>query len=309
MTLDVSVIIINYNSEELTINCIRSFLSNTSKNLSCQYIIVDNASKKNSYITLKKYIDSIAEKTNIQLIRSNINRGFGTGNMIGFEKAKGKYIAFVNNDTLLKNDCLSLLKTFLEGDNKAGICGPQAFKENGAMLSTIDHFASLERELFGRKFLEILNSEKYPKRNKLYTNPIRAQFIAGSFMFLRTVDFKKINGFDTNIFLYYEETDLCKRLLEIGKYAFLVPNAEFVHFHGASTPRSIDIKIELKISLLYVIKKHYGLFSFYILLNYLRIRYFFSSIFKPRYWNLFKVLVLGAPLSKSLKHKQKAEII
>jgi GT2 family glycosyltransferase len=309
MVFDISVIIINYNSESHTINCINSFFKYTSKKLSCQYLIVDNASQKSSFIILKEFIDSLPKNINIELIRSNINTGFGGGNMIGFEKAKGKYLAFVNNDTFLKDDCLFILKEFIESRSDVGICSPQSFKENGEMIPTIDHFASLGREIFGRKFLEIMNPKKYPKRSILYKVPKRGQFVAGSFMFFLANDFKKINGFDTNIFLYYEETDICKRLLKIKKFAFIIPKARYVHYHGISTPKSIAIKTELKISLLYVIKKHYGKASFYVLLNYLRIRYFFSSIIKPKYWSLFYILVLGAPLSKSLKHKQKLELI
>ncbi|WP_378183872.1 glycosyltransferase family 2 protein [Aquimarina sp. SS2-1] len=302
---DISVIIINYNSEEYTINCIKSLLEQTSAQLFCQYIIVDNGSERQSYVKLKKYVDSINIIPPVELIRSNINTGFGGGNMIGVQKATGRYIAFINNDTILEDDCLSSLKNFMDKRLDVGVCGPQAFTEDKKILPTIDHFASLGREILGRKFLEKSNSKKYPKRKKLYTEPKQGQFIAGSFMFFRADDFNIIGGFDTNIFLYYEETDICKRLAGINKSAYLVPEATFIHYHGASTEKSVAIKTELKISLMYIIRKHYGIIPFYILLTYLQIRYFFSSIVKPKYWPLFYTLLLQAPLTRSLKHKQK----
>jgi len=193
----------------------------------------------------------------------------------------------------------------MDNNSNVGVCGPQAFTKDNKLLPTIDHFASLSREILGRKVLETINPKKHPKRKKEYISPKQGQFIAGSFMFFNASNFNEIGGFDTNIFLYYEETDICKRLLKINKKAYLVPKAKFIHFHGASTEKSINIKIELKISLLYVIRKHYGIFPFYILLTYLQIRYFFSSIIKPKYWQLFYVLLLQAPLTKSLKHQQK----
>ena len=301
---DISIIIINYNTAQYTINCIDSILLNTDSKLKCQYIVVDNGSQEKSFNELNTYIKNIDQKHTIQLIRSNINTGFGSGNMIGVLEAKGKYIAFINNDVLLKNDCLAILKNFMELNNNVGVVGPQAYTEDHKLLPTIDHFASLQREILGRKVLETINSKKYPKRKKKYTVPTQGQFIAGSFMFFRASDFNKIGGFDTNIFLYYEETDLCKRLLRINKLAYLVPDAKFTHFHGASTQKSVAIKIELKISLLYIIRKHYGIIPFYILLIYLQIKYFFSSLIKPKHWSLFYILLLQAPLTKSLKHKQ-----
>ncbi|MEZ4858103.1 MAG: glycosyltransferase family 2 protein [Flavobacteriaceae bacterium] len=308
--IDISVILINYNSEDYTINCLQSLFEHTSKKLNCQYIVVDNASKKTSYFKLKEYVDTAIQNPPIKLVRSTINTGFGGGNMLGVQHATGNYLAFINNDSILENDCLFYLKSFMDAHPNVGVCGPLAFSEGKTKIKpTIDHFASASREILGRKFLEKINPSKYPKRKKLYNSPQKGQYVAGSFMFFRTSDFNDVGGFDTNIFLFHEETDICKRLLKNNKEAYLVPDGIFIHYHGASTPKSIKYKIELKISLLYVVRKHDGIIPFYILLTFLQIKYFFSCIFKPKYRTLFYILLLQAPLSKSLKHQQKIEPI
>lgn len=300
---DIASIIINYNSSKLTQECINSIISKTNPSLNYQIIVVDNCSEKEDYLALKHFCDS-HPFTNLQLVRSKINTGFGGGNMAGFHFANAKYIAFVNNDTVFLNDCFSILKNAVEKDNSIAMVGGQSYSETGKQMVAFDHFASLSKELFGRDFLEKINPKKYPKRKLEYTNPVQVNYVQGSFMLVRTDDFNTVGGFDTNIFLYYEETDLCIRLAKIGKSCYLIPEAKYIHYHGASTPQNITIKTELKISLLYIIRKHYGFFSFYFLLNYLRINYVFSTIFKPKYWYLLKVLLTGAPLSKSLKVKQ-----
>ena len=301
---DIAVLLINYNSSALTINCIESIVEKTDKNLNYQIIITDNCSEIEDYIAIKNYCNQ-ANIPNLQLHRSPINTGFGGGNMFGVTYAKATYLALVNNDTLFKNDCLSILKNSLDQNSSIGIAGAQAYKENGDFMISLDHFASPAREVLGRGFLETINPKKYPNRKKVYTEPVPVNFVPGSFMFVRAADFYDVGGFDTNIFLYYEETDLCIRLAKKGKHAYLIPAAEFIHIHGGSTPqRSVLIKTELKISLLYIIRKHYGYLSFVLILNYLRINYTLSTIFKPKYWYLLKVLLAGAPLSKSLKTKQ-----
>lgn len=305
MMFDIAVILINYNSSEHSINCIRSIIEKTASNLKYQIIITDNCSEKEDYLKLKSFCGELSFP-NLELHRSVINTGFGAGNMFGVQYANANYLAFVNNDTLFKNDCLSILKNTLDNNSRIGIAGAQAYKTNGDFMISLDHFASPAREIFGRSFLEIINPKKYPKRKKDYNNPVRVNFIPGSFMFVRSIDFFEIGGFDTNIFLYYEETDLCKRLAYQNKFAYLIPEAEFVHFHGASTEqRSMAIKKELKISLLYIIRKHYGFFGHKLVLFFLIVRYFFSSIFKPKHWSLFFLLLAGAPISKSLKTNQK----
>lgn len=154
MKYDIAVVIINYNSSSYTINCIKSIIEKTDKNTSYQLVIVDNASQKKDYESLKSYTDSLG--SNSILIRSKINTGFGGGNMLGVNHCHAKYISFVNNDTIFQNDCLNKLKGFMDSNSRIGVCGPQAFKENGELLPTIDHFASLQREIIGRWFLEFM---------------------------------------------------------------------------------------------------------------------------------------------------------
>ena len=300
---DIAIILINYNSSEHTINCIQSIINKTSQEINYQIIITDNCSKKEDYLALKAFCDTLSF-SNLELHRSNINTGFGGGNMFALKYTNAKYYAFINNDTLFLNDCLFILKTALDNNQNIGIAGAQAYKENGDFMISLDHFASPSREILGRNFLEFINSKKHPKRKKRYSKPIQVNFIPGSFMFLRATDFNEIGGFDTTIFLYYEETDLCLRLAKKTKYAYLIPEAEFIHLHGASTEKSIAIKKELKISLLYILRKHYGYLGYKIVLTYLTFKYFISGIFKPKNRSLFLLLLSGAPISKSLKTKQ-----
>ena len=301
---DIAVILINYNSAQHTINCINSIVAKTSANLSYQIIITDNCSAIDDYQLLKSYCAS-ASVPNLELHRSHINTGFGGGNMFGVQFANAKYLAFVNNDTLFLNDCLSELKDVLDSRPEIGIGGGQAFKENGDFMISLDHFASPTREIIGRKFLEMIDGKKYPPRKKRYSEPVQVNFVPGSFMFVRLADFYDIGGFDTNIFLYYEETDLCIRLAKQQKFAYLIPQAEFIHLHGASTERSLAIKKELKISLLYIIRKHYGWYGHKAVWLFLTVKYFFSGIIKAKNRAIFVLLLSGAPLSASLKMKQK----
>lgn len=301
--MDLTIVIINYNTSEYTIKCLDSILKYTSHSLAYNIVVVDNHSIKEDFFKLKESILKIGNNK-IKLLRNHINTGFGGGNMIGCQFSDAKYYAFVNNDSVLLNDCFSIIINAMENNPEYGICGPQSYKEDGSLLPTLDHFSSPQKELFGRYFLEKINPKKYPNRKLEYAEPKRGQFVSGSFMVVRSEDFWKVGGFDTNIFLYQEETDLCIRLAKINKYAYLIPTAKFIHFHGKSTPKSIAIKTELKISLLYVIRKHYGYLNFRLILLFLQIKYLIRSIRKPKYWSLFKVLFKGGRLNHSLKHKQ-----
>lgn len=301
--IELSIIIINYNTSDYTIQCVKSIFEHTSSELKFNIIIVDNHSNTEDVNKLENYLNEL-NNPKIALLKNHINVGFGGGNMIGCQFSDATYYAFINNDSLLLNDCFSIIINQMKQNDEYGICSPQSYKENGKFLPTLDHYSSPLKELFGRYFLEKINQKKYPNRKIEYTEPQKGQFVSGSFMVVKADDFWNVGGFDTNIFLYQEETDLCIRLAKMNKFAYLIPEAKYIHFHGASTPKSIEIKTELKISLLYVIRKHYGYINYRLILLFLQIKYFFKSFQRPEYWYLFKILFRGGRLNDSLKHKQ-----
>lgn len=304
--IDISCIIINYNTSDYTINCLHSILENNQSGSSFEIVVVDNASQDQQYQKLKLEIESLASP-NIKLVKSKQNVGFGGGNMLGVQNSEPcTYYAFINNDTLLpEKDTLTKLKDFMEEHPDAAVCSPQMLDEDGNFRMTIDHFSSIQREILRRPLLEYLFPKKYLDRKIFYDKPIKVDYVQGSFLFVKAEDFNDIGGFDTNLFLYYEESDLCRRLLKKRKKStYLVPDNYYVHFKGASTQKSVLMKTELKLSLLYTIRKHYGFWVYKILLTHLQVRYFFTSLVKPRYFPLWQALMRGAHISESIKNNQ-----
>ena len=216
--IDVSCIIINYNTTQYTVDCVKSIINTTSKNLLYEIIVIDNASEPDHYKTLELELSKLDSKI-ILLVRSKQNVGFGAGNMLGVQYGSPcKYYAFINNDTLqVSNDCLIHLKEFMEHHPDAGVCSPQMLDEHKQFRVTIDHFSSIQREIFRRPLLEFLFPKTYLNRKKIYDQPTKVHYVQGSFMFINAKDFNEIGGFDTNLFLYYEESDVCRKLLKQKK--------------------------------------------------------------------------------------------
>lgn len=309
--VDVSCIIINFNTSNYTLECLESIIDLEESAIDYELVVIDNASEVEDYKILTQGIHQL-NNDRIKLFRSKKNLGFGGGNMMGVQMAAScKYYAFINNDTLhLEKNTLNELTHFMESNPEIGISSPQMLDQNKKFRVTIDHFSSLGREILRRPLLEKLFPKTYLNRKKFYKSPTRVHYVQGSYMFTKASAFNSIGGFDDNLFLYYEESDVSYRLLkQLNLSTYLYPKLSYVHYKSASTKKGIAIKIEQKISLLYYTKKHHGFIQHRILLCYYIIRYFFSSLFKPRYWKLFRVLVQGAPLSKSLKQQQQVHEI
>ncbi|MBL7471238.1 glycosyltransferase family 2 protein [Robertkochia sediminum] len=309
---DIAVIVINYNNAGYTIECVQSLMEKSTSELSVQYIIVDNSSEMEDFQTLKAFTEQL-DHPNLILFRSQLNGGFGAGNMHGVQWANAKYYAFINNDTLMIDDCLKHCFRFMEITPEAAVCGPQIRIDQKRQARSFGHFISLPKIMFGNTLIESGAFGRKPSRKKEYAAPVEVDYVNGSFMFFRAEDFHKVGGFDTNIFLFYEESDICYRLKKQGRSTWYLPGARYIHFEGSSHKAPIAIKKELKMSMLYVLRKNRGYLNFLVARYFLVIRYFFSTLVKPKYFPLLKACITGNYITDSLKqqqviHKEKAGV-
>lgn len=295
---DVAIIIVNYNTARYTLECMDAVVAHTKGSTSYQIIVVDNNSELADY---KHLASNFPKKDNFTLHRSPINTGFGGGNMLGVPYAYARYLLFLNNDAMLLNDCLLLLTQYMDAQPEVGVCTAQNYDEHTNFVPSFDHNKGVRRLLFGRGFLEKNNPSRYPMRKQAYTHPIEADWVNGAFLFFRTPAFEKIGGFDTNIFLYWEEMDVCHRLREIGYTSMLVPEAKVLHYQGVSTGTSKVVSTESYISYLYVIRKNFGLLKWWLIRLYLT----FALLVKPKKWFLLSTVLDCNPMTHSLKQQQK----
>lgn len=297
----VSVIIINYNTSRLTYECIQSIVQFESQE-NTEIIVVDNASETNDYNELQSLLQNFC---NVKIVRSKINLGFGGGNMLGVQHANGNFLTFINSDVLFVESLFQKLIAFSGETANLGVAGIQILDNESKKSISYRYFEGVRYKLLGRKFLEFTKKDKLSHKKDSNT-PFKVDFVIGSFMFFKTEVFYEIGGFDTNIFLYYEETDICYRLKKRGYHTYFIPTLKYIHLEGKSSNRNLQIKLEHWISYFYVTRKNFGLLKYIIIKYFLLITYFFKSFFKEKNRFVFKnMLKMNESLALSMKHRQK----
>jgi len=290
----VSFIIINYNTNDVTTRCVES-IHRFVTGEPFEIIVIDNASKPEDLNQLKRKTEG-----KCTLISCRFNNGFGLGNMLGANIAKGDYLCFLNNDTFLHDDCVSPLCEYLRQNPNVGCITPQQLDAKGMPVPSFNHRLGLLHLLFPNGWFEKLNPEKYPPRYDFSRKqPFLAREINGSFMLFPTETFWKIGGFDTNIFLYVEEYDIGMRLAKIGKTCAVHPKYAYNHHHAASTGKvKRATNEERKISKIYVYSKHHRLLKSHL---YAFLLIFTQVVMNPHRWYQLPYLLSPDPMSKSMR--------
>lgn len=251
--MDVSIIIVNYNTKELTKNCINSILEKT-HGVEYEIILVDNASSDGSPEAFSHYADII-------FIPNKENIGFGRANNVGIRIAKGKYIFLLNSDTYLLNNAIKEFYDYMEKhSHEVGVLGTYLKDANLNDNTSEVHFLSIAR-IIKNSTLALLPciKRKYnhcPPQNIAYKEKI-VEAVIGADMFIRQEAIKHCGMFDENIFMYCEEIDLQKRFTEYGYRIMLIPTPQIVHLEGSSSKKnSAKRNIMFMNGCFYYLRKH-----------------------------------------------------
>lgn len=282
--MDVSIIIVNYNTQKLLRECISSIIDKTN-NLNYEIIVVDNASSDDSISMIRSYFPQV------RLIESEENLGFGRANNKGAEVANGKYLFLLNTDTLLINNAIKIFFDLMEEESSQniGACGGNLFKiDQSPNFSYSLYFPSLFSIFCYRGHIPFLmNNENFNKSGKIKDVAI----IIGADLFIRKKIFNEIKGFDPSIFMYIEDGELLYRIKKMKYRIVSNPEAKIIHLQGASSSNIKKLKMEISSYVVYF-KKHHNLRTVYI---YLLMELFFTSL-------KFFISILSFKKEKSLDY-------
>lgn len=264
--MDVSIVIVNYNSTDYLLKCLESIFRLT-KEISFEVIIIDNASNEFD----KKFL--LSKYQGIRVIKNEQNIGFAKANNQGFNLANGKYTLFLNNDTILIENTIKNVFDFAEKYNNDVFVGCQLLNADYSKQESVVEFPNVWNGFTENFFLykvfpksKIFN--KYYQNEKDYSYPIEVDVVKGAFMFCSSYAIKKLNGFDERFFFYSEETDLCYRFKENGGKVFFLPKEKIIHYGGVSTDNNLWFKFKNQtIGKIQFYQKHFSGFEFFTILT------------------------------------------
>ena len=240
--MDISIIIVNYNTKRLLNQCLRSVCEKT-QNIDFEVIVIDNNSQDNSCEMIKN------EFSNVKLIENDRNLGFGKANNLGANIAQGKCLFFLNPDTILINNAVKILFDFMGKNQNCGICGGNLFDENLKPVLSYGWLPNILDDLTG---LFSIKHENFNHSDK----PKKVRCITGADLMIRKEIFESINGFDEDFFMYHEELELTHRVKKLGHFVYNVPQANIIHLEGQSTNCEQKAKFKLIGRRLYYQKTH-----------------------------------------------------
>ncbi len=236
MSCDVSIIIPVYNQSFYTQNCLNKIYENTLSKKSYEIIIVDNASEDNTC----EVVESFRKKfPDIKYVRNKQNLKFAKACNIGAGNADGKYLIFLNNDTEVQKGWLENAIKRLEMDDNIGIVGAKLLYPD----RTIQHCGIVFVRSYDKE-IPVWPVHRFRGADENYPGvlkPKKLHAVTGACMFIRKELFIKLNGFDENYGMYFEDIDLCFKATQLGKSIIYEPNCVVIHHEGKSGTNRKDI--------------------------------------------------------------------
>ena len=250
--MDVSIIIVNYRTPELTKNCIRS-IEKVFDGAVYQYevILVDNCSNDGRFSELKEL-----ESENVHVYETLKNGGFGYGNNYGVKRALGEFVFFLNSDTILYPSTIIEMICFMRENRDVGAL--TCYMEDGDKFPlVVSHAFESFKTLFVQtrikplipKFLKRIRAERYQSRTEV--EALDVDWVSGAGMLMPKSVFDEVGGWNEMFFMYMEDEELCYRVHKAGYRVALYPKMGIQHLIGQSGGSAFVAYEQFKSKILY----------------------------------------------------------
>ena len=251
--MQLSIIIVNWNTRELLKNCLESIYE-TTPDFPVKVIVVDNASSDGS----PEMIGSVFPL--VQLVENRENAGFARATNQGIKLAETKYILLLNPDTVVLPGALNSLVDFMDTHHQAGAAGSRVLNPDGSLQTSCYVYPTLKSEFFRLFHLDSIflkTTYRMDRWDKEF--PRAVDIIQGDCLLLRKTALDQVGLLDESFFIYSEDVDLCRRLQQASWEIYWVPQAQLIHYGGQST-RQVAAEMFLKLyqgKTMYF-RKHHG---------------------------------------------------
>lgn len=254
--IQISIVIVNYKAYDLLKDCLNSIYTYTI-DVSFEIILVDNNSDED------KLLDIVKKYTSLRIIAINHAVGFAEANNRAIEVANGKYILFLNNDTIFVENTLRILWEYAEKIEEDLAIGCRLLNKDGSnQISIVDFFNIYN--LVGESFFlyKLFPKSKLLNRNhfnyKQIHSPLEVDYVKGAFIFCNLTLVKNLEGFDDRFYFYGEEVDLCYRAKLTGAKIIYYPGTSIIHLGGATTKNNLWFMFKnQKIATVRFFQKHF----------------------------------------------------
>lgn len=277
MAVQVSIIIVSYNTKTLLYNCIKSIYEMT-KDITFELIVSDNGSSDGSIEMLQ------TEYPEIIRIENKKNIGFGAANNRAAKIACGKYLLLLNSDTVLLNNAVKFFYDAAEKDIDTKVFGSWLFYDNGEVANSYGEFTRPFLSLFKKNiydfypFVLSMRLKEIQSKRKNCLSEINVDFVTGADLFIAKKNFDAIGGFDEGFFMYFEDDDLCRRILKKGGCCKILSSPQIVHLESKSSKVKLHKILLHDDSLIYYIRKWYNSMTYILFYAFFWLEYVFRLI-------------------------------
>jgi GT2 family glycosyltransferase len=269
--MELSIIIVNWNTQELLEKCLDSVISDIG-GIESEIIVVDNASKDGSVEMLQ------GRFPRVNLIVNRENPGFARANNQAIQMSKGRYVLLLNPDTIVKPGAVGCLLQYLKNLPGSGVAGPCLRNPDGSLQVSAYPRPRLFNEFWRMFHLDVIwPYANYPMHRWNVKQIREVDVLLGACMLLPRQALDSAGLFDESFFMYSEEVDLCRRLQLSGWKLFWVPMAEVVHYGAQSTKQvAEEMFLQLYHGKVQYFRKHYS----WLVVQVYKLVLFFASLFR-----------------------------